>query len=183
MQAQDSRTPWMDAAEELRHIVRARRGDRKAFVALLRHYLYPIYRLSFALTRDVRVAVAVTHETVLKANEGVRFIAEGQRFFPWVARIVRNLARSRHRTDVRMVVGASNETVEPEVVAFAKAHLDALDGLEPDEQVAIALRVCERLPYEHVEDVLRTPPGSALSLLAIARDRMTSRVSEEERAA
>lgn len=183
MQAQDSRMPWMDAAEELKHIVRARRGDRKAFVVLLRHYLHPTYRLAFALTRDVRVAVAVTHETVLKANEGVRFIAEGQRFFPWVARIVRNLARSRHRAEASGLLGASNETVDPSVVAYAKRHLDALDALDPDEQVALALRASERLPYEHIESVLRTPPGSALSLLAVARDRMTTRVNEEERAA
>jgi len=174
MQAHDPRTPWMDAAEELGHVLRAQKGDAKAFLALLRHYHRPVYRLAFALTRDVRTAVAVTHAAVLKAKEGARYMAEGRRFFPWVAGIVRNLARARHRPGDFQGPPAGSPGADPGVVDLAKRLLLTLDNLDPDEQAAVALRIAESLPHALIEDVLRVTPGSAPSLLAGARFRLAA---------
>ena len=164
----------MDAAEELGHVLRAQRGDGKAFLALLRHYHPPVYRLAFALTRDVRTAVAVTHAAVLKAKEGVRYMAEGRQFFPWIASIVRNLARARHRPGDFAGPLPGNPGADPGVVDLAKRLLSTMDDLDPDEQAAVALRIAEQLPHTLIEAVLRVTPGSALSLLARARFRLAA---------
>src|SRR5262245_52403830 len=87
MQAQTPRTPWMEDAEESGLVQKAQRGDPRAFLALLRHYHRAVYRLAFALTRDVSAATSVALAAVLKAKEGVRFMAEGRLFFPWIAGI------------------------------------------------------------------------------------------------
>jgi DNA-directed RNA polymerase specialized sigma24 family protein len=177
MQAQDPRTPWMDAAEELSHVLSAQKGDRKAFLALLRHYHRPVYRLAFALTRDVQTAAVVTHAAVLKAKEGVRYMADGRRFFPWVASIVRKLARARHRPGD---FEGTPPGADPGVVDLAKRLLLTMDGLDPDEQAAVALRIAELLPHSLIEAVLRVTPGSAPSLLAGARLRLAALVQVGE---
>jgi len=175
MQPQDSRTPWMDAAAELDHALRARKGDRKAFAALLRHYHRPAYRLAFALTRDVRAAVAVTRSTALRARDGIRYMPEGVRFFPWVVHFVLKLGRS-HRE-----AGASDAPVErprseADVAELAERLQRAMDELDPDAQAALALRVVEQLPISMIETTLRVAHGNASSLLAGARWRLTARL-------
>jgi DNA-directed RNA polymerase specialized sigma24 family protein len=180
MQAQDPRTPWMDAADEIGHVHKALKGDRKALLSLLRHYHPAVHRLAFALTRNVQAAVAVTHAAVLKAKDGVRYMPEGQPFFPWFAGIVRNLARSRHRPGASQGVPAAGPRVAPGVVDLARRLLHVVDNLDPDEQAAIALRIAERLSYEQIETALRVAPGSALSLLAGARGRLTAQMQPGE---
>jgi RNA polymerase sigma-70 factor, ECF subfamily len=174
MQAQDPRTPWMNAADESGLVLKARKGDRKAFVDLLRHYHRAVYRLAFALTRDVHAAVAVTHGTLVKAREGVRYIADGQRFFPWIAGIVRSLARARRRDAEATLKG--NASVAPGVAELAQRLMRTMDGLDPDAQAALALRIVELLPNREIEAVLRTQPGSARGLLAEARSRLSAQL-------
>ena len=174
MQAQEPRTTWMNAAEESGLVLKAQKGDRKALLDLLRHYHRAIYRMAFALTRDVRAAVGVTHGAVLKAREGVRYIAEGQRFFPWIAGIVRSLARSRRRDSEASP--RSSPGAAPGVADLAQRLLRALDGLDADAQAAVALRIVELLPNSEIEAILRTQPGSARSLLAEARSRLSDQM-------
>ena len=165
----------MDEAEESGHVQKAQRGDRQAFLLLLRHYQRPLYRLAFALARDVGAATSITLDAVLKAKEGVRFMAEGRLFFPWVAGIVRNRARSRRRPDVPLV-SARAPRVAPGVVELADRLLEAVDNLEPDEQAVLVLRIAEQLPPAVIETVLQVTPGSARSLLAQSRARLTAQM-------
>jgi DNA-directed RNA polymerase specialized sigma24 family protein len=180
MQAQDPRTPWMDAADELGHVLKAQKGDRKSFLALLRHYHRPVYRLAFALTRDVHAAVTVTHAAVLKARDGVRYLSEGRGFFAWIAGIVRNLARSRRGADAVEGAPVSAPGLAPEEAALAERLLVTMDGLDPDVQAAVALRSVERLPDARVETVLGQAPGSARSLLAAASARLAAQIQPGE---
>jgi RNA polymerase sigma-70 factor, ECF subfamily len=164
----------MTAAAESVLVLKAQKGDRRAFLDLLRHYQRAVYRLAFALTRDVHAAAAVTHGAVLKAKEGVRYIAEGQRFFPWIAGIVRSLARARRRGAEDSPKGSLRAA--PGAVQVAERLLRAMDGLDPDAQAALALRIVELLPYAEIDAVLRVKPGSALGLLAEARARLSAQL-------
>lgn len=182
MQAQNPRTAWMPAAEELQHLLRARKGDRKAFLALLRHYHRAVFRLAFALTRDVRTAFEITHEAVLRAHEDARHVPEGQRFFPWLAQLVRGLVRVRRRSDPRSGVPAPASPGAP-AMDLMRRTLEVLDSLDPDEQAALALAVAERLPYAQIETTLRIAPGTALGVIAGARSRFLDPAEGGEQAA
>jgi RNA polymerase sigma-70 factor (ECF subfamily) len=165
----------MNDAEESGLVQKAQRGDPRAFFALLRHYHRPVYRLAFALTRDVGAATSVTRAAVLKAKEGVRFMADGRFFFPWIAGIVGNRVRSRRRPDVPLV-STRGPQVAPGVFDLAERLLQAVDELEPDEQLALVLRIGEQLSYSAIETVLQATPGSARSLLARARAHLTAQM-------
>lgn len=173
----------MNAADELGLIVRARKGDAKAFLALIRHYHRPIYRLAFALTHDVREAVNVTRETLVVSHERIRSLADGERFFPWVARSARSLVRARRRAAPPDGAAAADDLRDPGLVALSRRYRDALEALDPDEQAALILCLVERMPYGQIEKVLRLGRGDALPLLARARDRIMDQVGGEERAA
>jgi RNA polymerase sigma-70 factor, ECF subfamily len=173
----------MNAADELGLIVRARKGDARAFLALVRHYHRPLYRLAFALTHDVREAVSVTHETVVLSRERIRSMADGERFFPWAARSARSLVRARRRAGPPDGAAAAGDLRDPNLVELSRHHRAALEALDPDEQAALILCLVERMPYGQIEKVLRLGRGDALPLLARARDRIVDRVGGEARAA
>lgn len=173
----------MSAAEEHRLLSRARRGDRAAYRTLVRHHLRAIYRLAFALMRDPVDAAAVTRETFVRGEKGIRYMAEGQPTYPWLARIAFNLAVASAR---RWGPDDAARAVHLPAVESGKAdagdallYLAALESLDPDDQLALALRVAERLPYGDVEAVLQTAPGSVLSRLSHARSALRSALGLE----
>jgi DNA-directed RNA polymerase specialized sigma24 family protein len=180
MQAQEPRTPWMHAVEETGHVHKARAGDRKALAALLRHYHSSLYRLAFALTRDVRAAVGVTRGTAQRARDGVRYMPEDIRFFPWVAQIVRKLARSQPPAGASASATVAGPRAEADAVELASRLLHTMDGLDSDEQAALALRIVELLPHASIETTLRVAPGKSPALLAAARSHLTARLAGRE---
>lgn len=166
----------LPAAEEHRLLSRARRGDRAAYVTLVRHHLRAVYRLAFALMRDPVDACSVVREAFVRGEKGIRYVAEGQPIYPWLARITYNLAvSSARRWGMDEAARAAHlPAVESGRVDAGTAlhYLGALESLDPDDQLALALRVAERLPYAEVEAVLQTAPGSVLSRLSHARESL-----------
>ena len=178
MQAQEPRTPWMHAVEEAGHVQKARAGDRRALATLLRHYHLPLYRLAFARTRDVRAAVGIARTAVLRARDGVRYMPEDTRFFPWAAHIVRKLAHSQPAAGASASgsVGPA-QRAEADVVELAARLLRTLDDLDSNQQMALALRVVELLPDALIETTLRVALGTSPVLLAAARSRLTAQLA------
>ncbi|NOT34362.1 MAG: RNA polymerase sigma factor [Candidatus Eisenbacteria bacterium] len=166
----------MDAAEEHRLLQRARRGDRASYLVLVQNHLRPVYRLAFALTRDVTRARELTRETFVRARQGVRYMPEAASIYPWLARITRNLALSNVAAPDLEYLTLALPAVENDQldVDVAMRYLTAVASLEPDDQLALALRVVERLPYSDIEAVLQTAPGSILTRLSNARAALTA---------
>jgi RNA polymerase sigma-70 factor (ECF subfamily) len=178
----------MPAAEEHRLLSRARRGDHDAYASIVRHHLRAIYRLAFALMRDPVDAAVVVRETFVRGEKGIRYMAEGQPTYPWLARIAYNLALSSARRwgmdDAARAAHLPAVERGRLTAEDARRYLVALEALEPEDQLAIALRVAERLPYGDVEAVLQTAPGSVLSRLSRARGTLREALDPgEERAA
>ena len=177
----------MPAAEEHRLLSRARKGERAAYLTLVRHYIRAVYRLSFALMRDPVDAAAVVRETFVHGEKGIRYLAEGQPIYPWLARITYNLAIASAR---RWGMDEAARAAHLPVVENGKAdaglalqYLAALETLVPDDQLVLALRVAERLPYSEVEAVLQTAPGSVLSRLSHARCALRDAIGPDPRRA
>jgi len=142
----------------------AQNGDRDSFLELVRHYQRPVYRLAYAMTRDADDAAALAQETFVRAGKGIKDLPESRRFFPWVLRIARNLAVSL----ARKRAGAQKPgAVDPLLRSF--------EELRPDEQMALALRVVERLKYADIAALLDTSVGAAMVRLAQARALMIGR--------
>jgi RNA polymerase sigma-70 factor (ECF subfamily) len=191
---------WKEPGEEAALVSRAQRGDRAAFLTLLRYYDGSVHRVIYALVRDPAQAAALTHETFLRAWKGVQRIPAGQTFYPWLTRIARGLAITHARRggariepDARELPGAPGTASEAGGGPVVSDPTDAERGLRCerayselniDQQTILVLRVAERLSYSEIAKTLDIPFGATLSRLASARAALRARLAEPgERAA
>lgn len=168
MNPQSSPIAWMDLELEQELVAAAQEGDRDAFLELVRHYQRPVYRLAFAMTRDADHAASLAQETFVRAGKGIKDLPESRRFFPWVLRIARNLAVSL----ARKRAGSQKSGGDPLLHSF--------EELRPDEQMALALRVVQRLKYTDIAALLDTSLGAAMVRLAQARALLLGRADGAE---
>lgn len=179
------RAEWMDESREAALLSSARLGDRQAFLALVEHYQRSVYRLAYALTRDHEHAAELARDSFARAYTGMKGMPEGKRFFPWVLRIARNLSVTHERrragdptkTTALLEIAESGSETE---AASARSILDALRELRPDEQMALALRVVERLPYDEIAELLDHSVGHTLARLSTARGVLLGRIDEPD---
>jgi RNA polymerase sigma-70 factor (ECF subfamily) len=169
MTSQASPIAWMDLSRETDLVAAAQRGDREAFLELVGHYQRSVYRLAFAMTRNAEDASSLAQETFVRAWKGMRDLPESRRFFPWALRIARNLAVSLARKRAGTQKPAEGD---PLLNSFAE--------LRPDEQMALALRVVERLRYSDIAALLDTSLGAAMVRIAQARSLLLGRTSAAE---
>ena len=163
MSPQSSPIAWMELQLEQELVDASQRGDRDSFLELVRHYERPVYQLAYAMARDVDDAASLTREAFVRAGKGIKDLPESRRFFPWVLRIARNLAVSlaRKRAGTQKPGGDS--------------LLRSLEELRPDEQMALALRVVQRLRYADIAALLDTSIGAAMVRVAQARALLLGR--------
>jgi RNA polymerase sigma-70 factor (ECF subfamily) len=171
---------WMEPTLEEERIRAAQAGSVAAFQDLARHHVRYVYRLAFALTRDQDDAADLTEESFRRALAGLKGLPAGKRFLPWLLRITRNLSvtLARRRVGEPAIVhsraweatGVRAEEVEADLLVLA-----SLAELRPDEQMALALRVVERLPYEEIAALLDQTVAVTMGRLSNGRSFLLSR--------
>lgn len=174
---------WMDEGHESTLIQAVQRGEREAYRELIRHYERSVYRLAYALTRSHDEASALAVETFTRGLAEIGRLPEGKRFFPWLLRFARNVSvtRARRRAEAEAKAREGGKTTAPGKSAPARGLeleqrlLDALGDLRPDEQMALALRIGERLPYSEIALLLDHSAGVTLSRLSSARAMLLTR--------
>ena len=171
----------MDEARESELVQSSQRGDREAYRELIRQYERPVYRLAYALTRDHEEASALAVETFTRGLAEIGRLPDGKRFFPWLLRFARNLSVTRARRRAEAEAKAAAGTPKPApgaAVELEQRLLDALRELRPDEQMALALRIGERLPYADIAVLLEHSAGVTLSRLSSARALLLTRTRD-----
>ena len=163
----------MPVEDEQRVVRLAQRGDREAWMELVAWHQRALYRLAYALTRDPDDAAAITRETLVRGWQSIQQIPDGQRVAPWLVRLVRGLAivLARRRVGTPDVERIADEVVAASGLEAAEARplLDAFGELPIDDQIALACRLFEDLPYAEIEAALQSPPGTAMRRLSLAR--------------
>lgn len=179
---------WMDERRELELVRAAQQGEREAYRGLIRHYERPLYRLAFALTRHHDDAAALSVETFARGWAEIARLPDGKRFFPWLLRFARNLSvtRARRRADEEAKTASErgeaprgkSADAPPGPVELEQRLLDALGELRPDEQVALGLRIGERLAYTDIALLLEHSAGVTLARLSSARAFLLTRTRD-----
>lgn len=128
--------------EDIRAAVElARRGDRKAFGLLVRHYQQRVYRTAYRMLGNHQDADDVSQEAFVRAYRGLPSFDVRSNFFTWLYRIVVNVALNHLRRRKR----------RPQVL-FDAEHL-------------------ENLPFpEHLAKQAAADPGRSLELKRLVAD-------------
>jgi RNA polymerase sigma-70 factor (ECF subfamily) len=169
-------------------IARARRGDPSAFEEIVRLYQRRVYGVALRIVRAHDVADDVTQEAFLRAWRSLdRFDLE-RPFGPWVCRIAANLAVNHVRSPRAREEGLPDGHAETRssgpgplgalLDAEGARVLETAMGQLPQEQRAVlVLRVVEDLSYAEIAETLGISPGTVMSRLFRARERLAQALS------
>jgi RNA polymerase sigma-70 factor (ECF subfamily) len=164
-------------------IARARQGDLRAFEEIVRLYQRRVYGVALRIVRAHDVADDVAQETFVRAWRSLDRFELGRPFGPWVCRIAANLAVNHVRSPRAREEGlpeghAETRGPDPGPLAAvlddeARRVLDQAVGELPAEQRAVfVLRAVEEMSYEEIAGALGISPGTVMSRLFRARERL-----------
>jgi RNA polymerase sigma-70 factor (ECF subfamily) len=164
-------------------LARARRGDRDALAALVRHYQDRVYAVCVALAGAD--AEDCAQDALVKVLAAVhRFDpARGPSLGAWVMTITRRVcidrsraARVARRADcpVDALAAPGGEATDPARAALVRR---AVLDLPDEHRAAMVLRVWGELAYEEIAQIEGVPVGTVRSRLARARDALRATLS------
>jgi RNA polymerase sigma-70 factor, ECF subfamily len=164
-------------------IARARQGDLRAFEEIVRLYERRVYGVALRIVRAHDVADDVAQEAFVRAWRSLDRFEIGRPFGPWVCRIAANLAVNHVRSPRAREEGlpeghAETRSAEPGplgAVLDAEARRvldDAVAGLPAEQRAVFVLRAVEEMSYAEIADALGISPGTVMSRLFRARERL-----------
>ncbi|MFA7691259.1 MAG: sigma-70 family RNA polymerase sigma factor [Candidatus Hydrogenedentales bacterium] len=170
-------------------VAQARKGDMKAFEALVRKYRNDVYALCYYFTRNREDAWDLSQEVFIKAHRGLSKFRGDAAFKTWLLRIAANqskdhLKKRRIQTTpyedswrVGEVETDHNPRSAIEAKELGKAIDAAVSQLPIKQRTAFILREYDGLSYQEMAEVMECSIGTVMSRLFHARQRLQQLLS------
>jgi RNA polymerase sigma-70 factor (ECF subfamily) len=169
-------------------IARARQGDLPAFEEVVRRYQRRVYGVALRIVRAHDVADDVAQEAFVRAWQSLDRFDLARPFGPWVCRIAANLAVNHVRSPRAREEGlpegsAEAPSADPGPLGAvldreAQQVLDrAVAGLPAEQRAVFVLRAVEEMSYAEIAEALSLSPGTVMSRLFRARERLARALS------
>lgn len=177
-------------------VLRAQRGDKRAFGLLVDKYQRKLARLLSRMIRDQSEIEDVVQESFIKAYRALPNFRGDSAFYTWLYRIGINTAknylvsvgrRPTVSTDIE-IEDAENfdsgdelrttDTPESSMMTkqIAQTVNDTVEGLPEELRTAITLREIEGLSYEEIATIMACPIGTVRSRIFRARETIASKL-------
>jgi RNA polymerase sigma-70 factor, ECF subfamily len=160
-------------------VLRCRRGDLRAFEALVSRYERPVYNAALRMLRHPDDARDVMQTVFLKAFEHLAEYDPGYRFYSWIYRIAINESinqlNGRKRFGPMPEDAIADEPGPHDCVDSEQAgrHVQAaIMRLKDDDRAVIVLRHFLDCSYEDMATILSLPEKTVKSRLFSARQRL-----------
>jgi RNA polymerase sigma-70 factor (ECF subfamily) len=149
----------------------------------VRRYQRRVYAVAYRIVRRHDAADDVAQEAFLRAHGALARFDLSRPFGPWVCRIAANLAineRRSPRSREEELPEAHNELPAKDAGPLhslldreASAVLEqALERLPAEQRAVFVLRVSEDLSYQEIAEALKISPGTVMSRLSRAREKL-----------
>ncbi|MGH9453670.1 MAG: sigma-70 family RNA polymerase sigma factor [Terriglobia bacterium] len=167
-------------------VLRAQRGDRGAFDALVRRYDREVLRVTMKVTRSADEAADLYQEAFLKAYRSLHHFRFESSFYTWIYRVATNvcldhLRRQKRRNEVQPPATQADEPEYFQAVPDDKVSNDperathareiegriraALEELSPRERMVFELRHYEGLKLRKIGEMVGTTEETAKNCL------------------
>ena len=123
-----------------------RRGDKKAFGALVRRYMSDAYLIALGFAGNSEDARDLSQDAFIKAYEARDKFDEERPFYPWFYRILRNRCLNFVRRERRKCEPLYYDD-KPDRERFASGGPTPLERLEREERVRWLHAAIERLSF------------------------------------
>jgi RNA polymerase sigma-70 factor (ECF subfamily) len=190
------------AFEDATLVQRSREGDMRAYGTLIAKYQDRIYNLIYRMCGRAADAEELTQDTFLKALERIDQFRGHSKFYTWLFRIAANLTISHRRragrirfhsmtgpeeydeaqSDALTAGIATRRQPGPDRSAISsettRRIMQAMDELEDEFRIVVALRDIEEMDYAGIAEVLDLPVGTVKSRLHRARCLLKDKLSD-----
>jgi RNA polymerase sigma-70 factor (ECF subfamily) len=154
----------------------ARRGEHKAFVAILRHYDRRLRLIAFRLLRDRDLMDDALQDVAIKAFRALPGFRGDASVGTWLYRITYTTCLDYLRRSRPVELFPSDEVPEPatllpdtaDVVTDRDLLTRRLAMLTPEQRMAVLLVDQEGFDYRTAGEILGVPPGTIGSRLSAA---------------
>jgi len=191
-----------DATDEIL-MVRYQRGERRAFVELVRRHNRPIYNFVLRQLRVPSVAEDVTQDVFMRLVQNAAEFKHEARFLTWLYTIARNLCidqlrKASHRRHASLdqppsgpsdtPLGESVADPNPQASAERNALsaevrssiVKAVDSLPDDQREVFLLREVANLPFRDIAEITGVGENTVKSRMRYALDRLKDALCDFE---
>lgn len=159
---------------------RLRRGDPRAFEALVIAYQHRVFGVALRMLRNRAEAEEVAQEVFLRVHRAIADFRGEAKLSTWLYAIASRLCLNRLATGERRAVREGEEALErlradaDPAAQVERAELEAalqraIDELPGERRIVVVLRDVEGLAYEEIAEALELPLNTVRSRLHRAR--------------
>lgn len=172
----------MDAAEQLKLVKRARKGNPDAYGKLISEYQEYMYKMAYLYVRNEDTALDAVGTAVLKAYRQIHTLKHPEYFKTWLTRIL------IHASQDELKKSAHYDTLEelPEKDSCGGISLEekcdinaAVMQLSAKYRTVIILKYFSELSVREISEVMNAPEGSVKAYLSRARDELREILKED----
>jgi len=166
----------------------ARRGDRAAYVDLVRPRIDRLFAVAHRILRDVDRAEDAVQDALVIAWRDLRGLRDPDRFDAWLGRVLVNVCiaqatRERRRSANLRALPVDGPAAPDDLLTIADR--DQLERgfrrLPPDQRAILVLHHYAGYTPTEIAETLGIPPGTARSRLHNAHRAMRAALEAEER--
>jgi RNA polymerase sigma-70 factor (ECF subfamily) len=147
----------------------AKKGDKKAFEAIVKRYHNELYYTALGIVRSGWEALDICQETFLKAFNSINTLKDTSKFRSWINRILINKCNDYFRKNKNVVYVDFIEENEGFIEGGSEESIDllkALSSLKEDSRVVLTLRYFQDLSLKEIATILDIPEGTVKSRLS-----------------
>ncbi len=166
----------------------AQRGDREAYVDLIRHRSDRLFAIAQRILRDVDRAEDALQDALVIAWRDLRGLRDPDRFDAWLQRLLINVCigqatRERRRTANLRVLPIDGPAAPDQLVSVADRDLleRGFRRLSPDQRAILVLHHYVGYAPSEIAETLGIPPGTARSRLHHAHRAMRAALEADAR--
>ncbi|KRF58280.1 RNA polymerase [Bacillus sp. Soil768D1] len=165
-------------------VIKAQKGDDKAFLKLFQQYEEDIYRMAYVYVKNESDALDVVQEVAYRSFKKIETLKNPEYFKTWLIKIAITCSIDlvRKNKNVVQLKPEYDECIsfEDEDIPLSITLQELLDQLNEDEKSIVILKFYEGYSFKEIADLLNMPIGSAKSVLYRALGKLRKQFKEAD---